>query len=337
MLPIFLYTPETSFGFGAGLLVQFDMPGSKLSRRPSSITMGGLYTLENQIMGQFAPELRFGRDDFVLKGDFVGARYPSRFYGIGNETHSAVYDTFTDCYFRGEIDARARPFREGSRLRPLFVGAHHALLWSHMRRPRAGDEDNESVFAGIDDPGEEEFVALGVGPSLAWDSRDSLSWPTRGTFVEAKFTLFEPAIGSDVRFQRLAVDVRHFKTLWFSHVLALRFVSQTVWGEVPFQRLPQLGGASLFRGWFGGQLRERMLAVVEAEYRVPLTPRWALVAFGSIGRVANGIQHFDMRELRAAGGGGLRFSVDKRDRVNVRLDLAYGDSFFPYLQFREAF
>jgi hypothetical protein len=30
-------------------------------------------------------------------------------------------------------------------------------------------------------------------------------------------------------------------------------------------------------------------------------------------------------------------SVDRRDRVNVRLDLAYGDSFYPYLQFREAF
>ncbi len=178
---------------------------------------------------------------------------------------------------------------------------------------------------------------MGAGPSLAWDTRDSLSWPTQGIFADTKFTFFEPGIGSQVRFQRLAIDLRLFRTLWLDHVLALRFVSQTVWGEVPFQRLPQLGGASLFRGWFGGQLRERMLIAIEAEYRVPLTPRWAVVAFGSIGRVANGIEHFDVRELRGAGGGGVRFSVDKRDRVNVRLDLAYGDSFFPYLQFREAF
>ncbi len=153
ILPIFLYTPETNLGFGAGLLLQFDMPGAKLSRRPSSITMGGLYTLENQVMAQFSPDLRFGRDDFVLKGDFVGARYPAKFFGIGNETHSEIFDTFTDCYFRGELDARGRPFREGHSLRPLFVGAHHVVWWNHMRKPRAGDEDHESVFASIDDPG----------------------------------------------------------------------------------------------------------------------------------------------------------------------------------------
>jgi hypothetical protein len=44
-----------------------------------------------------------------------------------------------------------------------------------------------------------------------------------------------------------------------------------------------------------------------------------------------------MKEIKAAGGAGLRFSVDKRDRTNIRLDLAYGDSFYPYVQFREAF
>jgi hypothetical protein len=29
--------------------------------------------------------------------------------------------------------------------------------------------------------------------------------------------------------------------------------------------------------------------------------------------------------------------VDRHERVNIRLDLAYGNSFTPYLQFREAF
>lgn len=337
VLPILLYTPETSLGFGAGLLMQFDMPGSQHARRPSSVAMGGIYTLENQVSGQLSPDFRFFGDRFVLKSDFVGARYPSRFHGIGNKTSENIFDTFTDCYFRAEIDARFRPFAEGHKLHSLFVGANHTAWWSHMRRPKVGDSENDSTFASIDDPGEDAVVAIGLGPSIAWDSRDSLSWPQKGTFADLKFTLYDPIVGSDVRYQRLALDVRHFQKLWFSHILALRFVSQSVWGDVPFQRLPQLGGASLFRGWYGGQLRERMMVALEAEYRVPLSPRWAVVAFGSVGRVANSVKHFDVRELRGAGGGGLRFSVDKRDRVNVRLDLAYGDSFSPYIQFREAF
>jgi hypothetical protein len=337
VLPIVFYTPETSLGLGAGLLLQFDMPGTQTSRRPSSVTLGGVYTLHNQILGQLTPELRFRHDDFVLKWDTLGARYPSRFYGIGNRTREGVYDTFIDCYMRSELDARMRPFGKKSRWRPLFVGANVQAAWSRMQDPQPRSAKQKSLFASLRNPGKGEVLATGIGPTLAWDSRDSLNWPNKGYFLEAKATFFAPELGGTVRYKRLALDLRRYQTLWLDHVLALRFVAQSVWGEVPFQRLPQLGGANLFRGWYGGQLRQNLLIAAEAEYRVPLSPRWALVAFGSVGRVAKSVQHFDPHELRGAGGGGLRMSVDKRDRVNVRLDLAYGDSFYPYLQFREAF
>jgi hypothetical protein len=337
VLPIVFYTPETSLGLGAGLLSQFDMPGNQTSLRPSSVTLGGVYTLRGQILGQLAPELRFRHDDFVLKLDTLGARYPSRFYGIGNSTHASIYDTFVDCYVRSELDARMRPFGKKSWWRPLFVGVNLGAAWSRMQDPEAHVATQKSLFAALRNPGKDEVLATGFGPILAWDSRDSLNWPTKGSFLEAKSSFFLPELGGNVRYQRLALDLRHYRTLWLDHVLALHLVSQTVWGDVPFQRLPQLGRAKLFRGWYGGQLRENMLIAAEAEYRVPLNRRWALVAFGSVGRVAKSEQHFDPRELRGAGGGGLRMSVDKRDRVNVRLDLAYGDAFYPYLQFREAF
>jgi hypothetical protein len=337
ILPIFLYTPETSFGFGAGMLFQFDLPGAAGGKRPSSISLGAVYTLHSQILGQITPELRFHNDDYVLKLDLVGARYPNRFYGIGNEPSNDVYDNYVDCYFRGEADLRMRPFGVGRRLRPLFVGVHATGAWNDMHSARPNEPKMKSVFASVHDRGEQAVVATGLGPTLAWDSRDSINWPNRGTFAEGKFTLFEPAFGGDIRYRRLAIDLRQYVPTWLGQVLALRVVAQAVWGEVPFQRLPQLGGASLFRGWYGGQLRERMLMAAEAEYRVPISPRWAVVAFGSVGRVAHDVKRFDMRELHGAGGGGLRFSVDKRDRVNVRLDLAYGDGFYPYLQFREAF
>lgn len=329
VLPILFYSEETSFGFGAGTLLQFDMPGAAGGRRPSSITMGGVYTLNKQIMGQFTPELRFGKDDYVVRLDLAGARYPSRYYGMGNDNKHDDYDPFTDCYLRGDFDLKMRPVKEGHALRPLFVGLNYAGVWSSVR-----DADGQK-FQGV--RGENEFMAMGLGPSLTWDSRDSLSWPQRGNFAEGKFTVFDPIFGGDLSYRRLALDVRHYQPLWLKHILAMRLVTQAVWGEVPFQRMPQLGGPTLFRGWFGGQLRESLLIALEAEYRVPITKRWAAVAFGSVGRVAAGVKHFDVRDLRAAGGGGVRFSVDKRDRVNIRLDLAYGDKFSPYLQFREAF
>ena len=87
VLPMAFYTPETSLGLGAGALFLFDMPGAVATRRPSSVSIAGLYTLEHQLITQLVPELRFGDDDFVLRVELLGTKYPSRFYGIGNDPH----------------------------------------------------------------------------------------------------------------------------------------------------------------------------------------------------------------------------------------------------------
>ncbi|MET0284366.1 MAG: BamA/TamA family outer membrane protein [Polyangiales bacterium] len=337
VLPILFYTPETSAGFGAGTLFQFRMPGAKGERRPSNISLGGVYTLEKQVMGQFTPELRFGDDDYVLKLDLLGARYPNRFYGIGNDPQDDLYDKYTDCYLRGEVDFRTRPFSRDGFFGSLYLGGHYSSAWSDIQKVRPGDSEDPSMFAMINDPGEKPVFASGFGPTIAWDSRDGINWPRSGSLIELRATAYEPFMGSDVSYRRLLLDARRYQPLWLDHILALRFVSQTVWGDVPFQRLPQLGGAGLFRGWFTGQLRGKLLIAVEAEYRVPIGKRFAAVAFGSMGRVADERRSMSLKDFRVAGGGGLRVSVDRRDRVNVRLDLAYGDSFYPYLQFREAF
>jgi hypothetical protein len=337
VLPILFYTPETSVGFGVGTLFQFRMPGAVEGRRPSSVTLGSVYTLEKQALAQLTPELRFGDDDYVLKLDALGAKYPNRFYGIGNEPERDVYDKYIDCYQRTELDFRVRPFSRESPFGSLYLGGHYAAAWNAVQDTRPATPDQASMFEQTSYRGEEKVFASGVGPSFAWDSRDSLSWPTHGSFVDLRATAFEPVLGSDVRYRRLSFDARHYQPLWLDHILALRLVTQAVWGEVPFQRLPQLGGANIFRGWFGGQLRGRLMMAVEAEYRAPISKRWAAVAFGSVGRVAEDRRSLSFDALHAAGGGGIRFSVDKHDRVNIRLDLAYGDSFYQYLQFREAF
>ncbi len=337
VLPILFYTPETSAGFGAGTLFQFRMPGAKGERRPSTISAGGVYTLNRQMMGQFTPELRFGDDDYVLKMDVLGAKYPNRFYGIGNEPNDGLYDKYTDCYLRGELDFRARPFSRESFFGSLYLGGHYSSAWSQIHDVRPGEHGDPSVFAMMNDPGEKPTFASGIGPTIVWDSRDGINWPRSGSLIELRATAYEPWMGSDVSYRRLLVDARRYQPLWLDHILALRFASQTVWGEVPFQRLPQLGGAGLFRGWFTGALRGQMLVAAEAEYRVPITQRFAAVAFGSVGRVSEDRRSMSLKDLHVAGGGGLRVSVDRRDRVNIRVDLAYGDSFYPYLQFREAF
>src|ERR1700750_1943386 len=116
--------------------------------------MGGVYTLNKQVMGQFTPELRFGDDDYVLKLDVLGAKYPNRFCGIGNEPNNDVYDKYTDCYLRGELDFRTRPFSRDSFFGSLSLGGHYSSAWSQIHDVRPGERGDPSMFAMINDPGE---------------------------------------------------------------------------------------------------------------------------------------------------------------------------------------
>jgi hypothetical protein len=149
--------------------------------------------------------------------------------------------------------------------------------------------------------------------------------------------LFQRWLGADFAGALLRLDLRHYQPTWRDHVLAMRLLWSGAVGHLPFQLLPALGGQALFRGWFLRRLRDRVLLAAEAEYRIPLSPRWAVVAFGSVGRVASRVDKLSFRGLHGAGGAGLRLAVRKESRANVRLDLAYGDDFSVYFQFREAF
>jgi hypothetical protein len=337
VLPMAFYTPETSLGLGAGALFLFDMPGASAKRRPSSVSIAGIYTLEHQLVTQLVPELRFGDDDLVLRLELLGTKFPSRFYGTGNNPDSDEYDTFTDCYLRTGFEARVRPFRAGSALRDVYTGLRYKSYWSSIREKRPKKGSDESLFAEVEDPGEKRYFTSGVGPLVAWDTRDGLNWPLSGNYIELSGLFFEPWLNSDLRYQQASLDVRRYQPLWASHILALRFTHQSVWGDVPFQQLPQLGGANLLRGWYSGQLRDRQMIALEAEYRLPLGARFALVGFGSAGQVAERVRKYAWKNTHLAGGGGIRFAVDVKDRTNVRLDVAYGDRVQFYVHFREAF
>jgi hypothetical protein len=323
-VPIVLYTPETQFGFGAGLMASWHMPGA-WHDRPSSIVAYGIYTTRKQTVAGSTSELHFRDDRWVLWQDSRYVDWPDRFYGIGNHTKVSDRKDYTDHYAQAETEFLRRVHSR------LYAGVRH-----HLRLSDSQDEQEGGVLDGRP-LGIGRAWWHGLGAALAWDTRQGLFWPERGSLLHADATFYREWLGSDFSAVLLRTDLRHYQPLWLDHVLALRFVAAAVVGDVPLQLMPALGGPLLFRGWYQGRLRDRVLSAVELEYRLPLTPRWALVGFGSVGRVASRVSEMTPRGLHVAGGAGARFAVEPTGRANVRLDLSYGDSFYVYLQFREAF
>ncbi len=323
-VPILFYAPENSLGLGGGVMTTWAMPESERDR-PSNVTLYGIYTLRKQVIFGGSYELRFKEDRHVWWQEFRYIDWPDRFYGIGNDTSASDLEKYTDYYQQIESEYQHRVFSH------LYIGMRHLFRASHTLDIEPDGMLAQKPF------GVGKVLWSGAGPLLLWDSRKGLFWPTGGSLLRADATVHTKAFGAQFSAVLMRLDLRHYQPLWRNHVLALRFVSFGVVGEAPFQMLPALGGSTLFRGWYLGRLRDRVFMAAEAEYRVALSRRWAVVGFGSIGRVASKLSELDPRGLHGSGGAGLRFAVRPESRANFRFDLAYGDELYPYFQFREAF
>ena len=67
----------------------------------------------------------------------------------------------------------------------------------------------------------------------------------------------------------------------------------------------------------------------QAEYRLTLPPRkilgrFGLVAFGGVGGVAAEFSDLSWDSLLPAGGGGIRFRLTNKNKINFRVDYGVG-------------
>lgn len=324
-VPILFYTPENQLGFGGGAMTTWLMPRAQVDR-PSSVTVYGIYTTRRQTIVGAAYELRFFEERHVWLQEFRYIDWPDRFYGFGNDTRTRDRDDYTDHYMQLESEYQSRVYAR------FYVGLRHL-----MRQSRTLDVDDEGLLSSMRPQGLGKVFWSGLGPVLVWDDRKGLFWPEDGNLLRTDAIFYRPYFGAEVSSELYRLDLRRYQPLWLDHVLAMRLLTMAARGETPFQQLPSLGGANMFRGWFLGRLRDRVLLASELEYRVPFTPRISAVAFGSVGRVAASFDELAPKGFRVAGGAGVRVAVRTESRANFRLDVAYGDELYVYFQFREAF
>ena len=93
--PIFYYTPETKTAFGAGGMYFFQTSKNKSRIRPSYILLGLEYTLMNQFKFGLEPDIYLKNEKYHLTGGISFRKFPSKFYGIGNNTSVNMEESYT--------------------------------------------------------------------------------------------------------------------------------------------------------------------------------------------------------------------------------------------------
>lgn len=312
--PFVFYTPETRLAYGGAGSYVFRMGGPDKDTRPSSISPVFIYTQEKQIKAQLGTDLYFKHNNYRLQATILAQKYPNKFYGVGHHTLEENEEVYTskslDLFF-----AFSKKIGKG-----LYMGLQYELRdWRIVSVEEGGMLITGTV------PGSIDGRVSGVGLVLNRDTRNNIYFPRKGDLFEFNARFYKKFLGSEFDFTSLTLDLRKYITLFSSHVFAVQSLVKVQTGTVPFLHLAQMGGQYNMRGYFEGRFRDKNMLVFQAEYRLPLFWRFGLVGFGGLGNVAEKFGELKLGSLKPSYGVGLRFLFDKKEKIQVRMDIGFGE------------
>lgn len=310
--PYLFYTPETQAALGGGGIFLFYTKKNDVLR-PSKVGFGAHYTSNKQYKFSVNPTLYFNENRLVVQAPMSFSYSLDKFWGQGNNTE----DTGTEEYFREDIKVQLEV-----QVPPLLFFADRTGFILEFQDTKIVDTKENAFLNNQEVIGFDGGQLYGTGFNFVWDRRDNIFYPTSGLFQFIKIILYtEP---NDYIFSSLEVDVRKYKTIAKKGVLATNLYFNSVSTNAPFYKLPALGGKSHMRGYFEGRYRDNNFIMLQFEYRQYFWRKFGFVAFGALGDVAPEVTDLAFSSLKHSIGGGLRYLFNKKENVNLRMDIGVG-------------
>jgi Omp85 superfamily domain len=173
---------------------------------------------------------------------------------------------------------------------------------------------------------------------LQWDSRDDTFLPAAGWLIDGELAVSDEAFGSDFNYQALTLTVKHYWRLSERQTMAAYGYGRFAFGDIPFFSLSMIGAKGNLRGYAVGRYQDNMAMTGQVEYRWQAWRKFGMVAFAGVGAVAPDLNGFTSATALPSFGGGLRYQLTDQNKVNFRLDVAWGrDDVLYYLSVGEAF
>jgi hypothetical protein len=325
VVPVLGYSPQTGLEYGVmpvWRILPKHCPDSAFYR-PTVISS---YLLCSTT-GMFEADIdldAFVWQNYRLTAQTRALYLPDKFYGIGNQSVDAVFEPY---------DARRLQFK-GSFARQLgqawFVGVY-VDVDNTQNTPPVSSQGNEVTG------GSGGFLSA-LGPTVAFDNRNSATYPTNGYYVRGWYVASDVAWGSDYDYSQFNIDGRCFALVGKS-VLASQLQLISGNGHAPFYRLAALGGKRGLRG-IPHPLKyiNNNMWLFQTEYRTHIWWRFGGVLFGGVGEVA---EKWDatFSNVKCTAGAGLRFNIFPNEKLNCRFDFGVasgGDHAF-YFSLNESF
>jgi outer membrane translocation and assembly module TamA len=313
--PFAFYLPETNLVIGAGVK-RFYHFGHDSTTRTSNIATSLQYSLNGQYLWRSQYQIFTNQEKYYINGFLGFSRFPITFYGIGNQIDMSKNETVTFDYLRFE-NLTYRKIGQNS-----FAG----LGWRYfnmfnVKKQQNGKMETENI------EGNKGSQVSGLNISYLFDNRDNILNASKGIFAQLTYSIHSNITGSSHTFNRWQFDARYYFRPFKKRedVLAFQGYGFLAAGDIPFNELAQMGGDMIMRGYFQGSYRDKNLLAFQSEYRLQVLKRWGIVGFAGAGGISDAMGNFESKNIKPNYGGGLRFKINRKENVNVRMDYGFGN------------
>ena len=312
--PIPISSPAVGSGLVLALGYVFKLDEEDNLSPPSTVGMAGAFTNSGTRGGALGGRLYFNENKYQTTFALAKGRINFDFFGIGR--------------IPGR-DAIKVPLKAGGTVffgefmrnigKDVFVGPRyqHRSLYARL--------DGPQTPGGFEIPPVDlQSTTAAIGFHIQRDKRNSTFFPTKGSLVDVTGDFFDQSIGSKRQYQFYKAAYNAYRALGDKQVLAYRGMICSANQSVPFYDLCFFGTDSDLRGYTAGQFQNRRMFATQAELRRELKGRFGVVAFGGVGSIARRWNEFRFDQMLPAAGAGLRFTLDKKNHINYRIDWAIG-------------
>ena len=303
------YSTDTELGLGlvaAGLYRNHDTD-SLLP--PSNVSIfGDVSTVGFYMLGVRGTNI-FPHDRYRLSYTTFFYSFPSDFWGIG-------FDNGNDDGNKSEMrrwQAKAKVTLLRKLGDNLYAGP--SATFDYVRGSRI---ERPELLDGMDS----ETWNIGLGLSVVYDSRDVLTNPHKGYYLDISQSVRPKFMGNDYAFATTDIQADGYWPTWKGATLAADFRTTLNFGNPSWAMMALLGNSYSMRGYYEGRYRDKHKAEAQIELRQHVWRRNGIVVWAGLGTVFGKFSQLRAYKLLPNAGIGYRWEF-KKD-VNVRLDYGFG-------------
>lgn len=303
------YSTDTKLGIGLVAAGLYRANANDTLLPPSNVSLfGDVSTVGFYMLGIRGTHI-FPQDKYRADYTIYFYSFPCKFWGMG-------YDMGDDDSNKSDMKRWQARFKASFLFHlgdNLYLGpmvSYDYVIGRRIERPE--------LLNGMD----QHTWNIGAGFSAVYDTRDVLTYPHRGFYINLSQCFRPRFMGNDYAFSTTELQMDAYQRVWKGAILAEDFRTMLNFGNPSWGMMALLGNSNSMRGYYEGRYRDKHKMEAQVELRQHIWKRNSLTTWVGAGTVFHKFSEMRSRHILPNFGIGYRWEFKKN--VNVRLDYGFG-------------